>query len=77
MVQALSIDSADATKLTALEKTSQNSDDVDDIHTAGSPAATVYKSHSGSVVGNFGGLEREGRGGDSLPHILWVKRRTS
>ena len=50
MVQASSINSADATKLTALEQNSQNSDDADDIVAAGAPAATVYKSHSGFIV---------------------------
>ena len=50
MVQASSINSADATKLTALVHNSQNSDDTDDIDAAGAPAASVYKSHSGSIV---------------------------
>jgi len=50
MVQASSINSADATKLTALVQNSQNSNDEDDIDAAGAPAATVYKSHSGSIV---------------------------
>merc|ERR1712135_132205 len=50
MVQATSINSADATKLTALVQNSQNSDDEDDIDATGAPAATVYKSHSGSIV---------------------------
>jgi len=50
MVQASSINSADATKLTALVQNSQNSDDAEDIIAAGAPAATVYKSHSGSIV---------------------------
>ena len=77
-VQALSFDSDDATKLTALVQTSQNSDDVDDFDAAGAPAATVYKSHSGSKVVNFGGLASEGRvaacrstpvRGDSLPQV--------
>ena len=50
MVQALSINSADATKLTALVQNSQTSNDVDDIVAAGAPAATVHKSHSWSVA---------------------------
>merc|ERR1719284_829161 len=50
MVQASSINSADATKLTALVQNSQNSDDTDDIDEAGALAASVYKSHSGSIV---------------------------
>ena len=45
MVQASSINSADGTTLN-----SQNSDDTDDIDAAGAPAASVYKSHSGSIV---------------------------
>ena len=50
MVQASSINSADATKLTALVQNSQNSDETDDIDAAGAPAASVHKSHSGSIV---------------------------
>ena len=45
MVQASSINSADGTTLK-----SQNSDDTDDFDAAGAPAASVYKSHSGSIV---------------------------
>ena len=44
VVQASSINSADATKLTALVQNSQNSGDTDDID------ASVYKSHSRSIV---------------------------
>ena len=44
------INSADATKLTALVQNSQISDDAEDIIAAGAPAATVYKNHSGSIV---------------------------
>ena len=61
MVQASSINSADATKLTALVQNSPNSGATDDIDAAGAPAASVYKSHSGSIVEDFGGLEIEGR----------------
>ena len=50
MVQASSINSADATKLTALVQNSQNSDETDDIDAAGALAASVYKSHSRSIV---------------------------
>ena len=41
MVQASSINSADATKLSALVQNSQNSGDTDDIDAAGARAAPV------------------------------------
>ena len=50
MTKASSINSADATKFTALVQNPQNSDDAEDIIAAGAPASTVYKSHSGSIV---------------------------
>ena len=50
MVQASSINSADATKLTALVHNSKNSGATDDIDAAGALAASVYKSRSGSSV---------------------------
>ena len=50
MVQASSINSADGTTLTALVQNSQNSDETDDIDAAGAFAASVYKSHSRSIV---------------------------
>merc|ERR1719356_1014549 len=46
MVQANSLDSADAEKLTALLQSSQESDE----DAPGAPAAAVYKSHSGGIV---------------------------
>ena len=49
MVQASSINSVDATKLTALVQNT-NSDDTDDIDAAIAPAASVHKSHSESIV---------------------------
>ena len=50
MVQASSMNSADAIQLTALVHNSQNSGATDDIDAAGALAASVYKSHSGSSV---------------------------
>ena len=50
MMQASSMNSADATKLTALVQNTQNSGATDDIDAAGAPAASVYKSRSGSSV---------------------------
>ena len=50
MAQALSINSVDVTKLTALSKNSQTSEDVDDIIAAGAPAATVHRSHSWPIA---------------------------
>ena len=48
MARASSINSADATKFTALVQKFQNPDDADDIVAAGAQAATVHKSHCGS-----------------------------
>jgi chromosome segregation ATPase len=44
MVQATSLSSADAEKLTSLLQNSEDSDE------AGAPAAAVYKSHSGGII---------------------------
>merc|ERR1719203_1424015 len=49
MVEATSLDSADASKLAALL---QNSEEDSDEAT-GAPAATVYKSSSGGIVGTL------------------------
>ena len=58
MVQASSINSADATTLKALVQNSQNSGATDDIDAAGAPAASVY---SGSSVETLEDLKIEGR----------------
>merc|ERR1719436_523234 len=52
LVQASAITSADATKLTALVQSSQDSEN-DDV---GAPAAAVYKSHSADIVETLTGL---------------------
>merc|ERR1719191_625856 len=49
MVEAMSLDSADASKLSALLQSSE--DDTDEA--PGAPAATVYKSSSGGIVGTL------------------------
>merc|ERR1719236_359242 len=48
MVQATSLSSADATKLTALIQNSQESEDGSD--SMGAPAAAVYKGKSGGII---------------------------
>jgi len=48
MVQATSLDSADASKLTALLQSSQ--DAADENESLGAPAAAVYKGQSGGIV---------------------------
>jgi hypothetical protein len=55
MVEATSLSSADATKLTALL---QNSD-KEDSEELGAPAATVYKSSSGGIVGTLEDLHEK------------------
>merc|ERR1719408_73458 len=48
MVQATSLSTADATKLTALLQSSQESEDGSD--SLGAPAAQVYKNKSGGII---------------------------
>ena len=50
IVQASSINSVDAAKLTALVQNVQGSDGGVDGDAVGAPAAAVYQSHSGSIV---------------------------
>ena len=50
MVQASSIDSLDAAKLTVLMKNAQNFGEGDDLDAVGAHAAAAYQSHSGSIV---------------------------
>merc|ERR1719460_2137147 len=48
MVQATSLSSADASKLSALLQSSQESEDTSD--SLGAPAAAVYKGQSGGII---------------------------
>ena len=50
IVQASSVISVDAAKLTALVQNAQGSDEGVDLDAVGAPAAAVYQSHSGSIV---------------------------
>jgi predicted RNase H-like nuclease (RuvC/YqgF family) len=52
MVQASALSSADASRLTALVQTQQQSDDSD----TGAPAASVYEGHSDGIIGTLEGL---------------------
>merc|ERR1719160_313414 len=58
MVQAASLSSADASKLTSLL---QNSEE-DSSEELGSPAATVFKSSSGGIVGTLQDLYEKAEG---------------
>jgi len=49
MVQATSLSTADASKLTALLQSSQESDDEE----MGAPAAATYEGHSGGIIGTL------------------------
>merc|ERR1719356_2314909 len=54
MVQASMLSSADASKLTALVQTAQDSSDSD--LEFGAPAAAVYEGHSDGIIGTLEGL---------------------
>jgi len=56
MVQAAALNSADASRLTALVQDSQEDED------AGSPDAAVYESQSGDIVGVIQGLQEKAEG---------------
>jgi len=58
MVQASVLSSADASRLTALVQTSQDSADSD----MGSPAASVYEGHSDGIIGTLEGLTEKAEG---------------
>jgi len=58
MVQASVMSSADATRLTALVQTQQESDDSE----TGSPAAAVYEGHSDGIIGTLEGLTEKAEG---------------
>merc|ERR1719335_756800 len=60
MVQASVLSSADASRLTALVQTSQESDDSDSE--SGAPAAAVYEGHSEGIIGTLGGLTEKAEG---------------
>merc|ERR1719284_69467 len=56
MVQAAVFSSADASRLTALVQTSQDSSDGDSDSDPGAPAAAVYENHSGGIIETLEGL---------------------
>merc|ERR1719444_471334 len=58
MVQASMISSDDASRLTALVQTSEDSNDAD----MGAPAAAVYESKSGGIVSTLEGLTEKAEG---------------
>merc|ERR1719238_2155223 len=58
MVDATSLSSADASKLTALLQNSQESEDASD--SLGAPAATVYKGQSGGIIETMQDLYEKG-----------------
>merc|ERR1719263_2682864 len=58
MVQAAAMSSADATRLTALVQTQQESDDSE----TGAPAASVYEGHSDGIIGTLEGLTEKAEG---------------
>merc|ERR1719181_2701332 len=60
MVQASVLSSQDATQLTALVQTQQESKDEDSE--LGSPAASVYEGHSDGIIGTLEGLTEKAEG---------------
>merc|ERR1719398_157006 len=60
MVQASVFSSADASRLTALVQTTQESDDSDSE--SGAPAAAVYEGHSDGIIGTLEGLTEKAQG---------------
>merc|ERR1712014_415209 len=60
MVQASMLSSADASRLTALVQTQQESDDSDEA--TGAPAASVYEGHSDGIIGTLEGLTEKAEG---------------
>merc|ERR1719198_410499 len=60
MVQASVLSSADASRLTALVQTQQESDDSDEV--SGAPAASVYEGHSDGIIGTLEGLTEKAEG---------------
>merc|ERR1719460_1667607 len=60
MVQASMLTSADASRLTALVQTTQESDDADSE--SGAPTAAVYEGHSDGIIGTLEGLTEKAEG---------------
>merc|ERR1719183_1669958 len=60
MVQASVLSSADASRLTTLVQTQQESDDSDEV--SGAPAASVYEGHSDGIIGTLEGLTEKAEG---------------
>merc|ERR1719183_2124646 len=60
MVQASVLSSADASRLTTLVQTQQESDDSDEA--SGAPAASVYEGHSDGIIGTLEGLTEKAEG---------------
>jgi chromosome segregation ATPase len=60
MVQASVLSSADASRLTTLVQTQQESEDSDTA--AGAPAASVYEGHSDGIIGTLEGLTEKAEG---------------
>mmetsp|Transcript_158201 Transcript_158201/g.288381 ORF Transcript_158201/g.288381 Transcript_158201/m.288381 type:complete len:678 (-) Transcript_158201:76-2109(-) len=62
MVQASAFSTADASRLTALVQSSQQSGDSSDDEELGAPAGEVYTSHSGSIVSTLQDLLEKAEG---------------
>merc|ERR1719456_1629290 len=62
MVQASMLTSADASQLTALVQTTQDSSDSDSDSELGAPAAAVYEGHSDGIIGTLEGLTEKADG---------------
>jgi predicted RNase H-like nuclease (RuvC/YqgF family) len=62
MVQASMLSSADASKLTALVQTEQDSSSGDSELDMGAPAASVYEGHSDGIIGTLEGLTEKAQG---------------
>merc|ERR1719221_346006 len=56
MVQASMLSSADASKLTALVQSEQDSSNSDSELDVGAPAAAVYEGHSDGIIGTLESL---------------------
>merc|ERR1719162_2105869 len=56
MVQASAFSSADASRLTALEKSSQKDHDAEADDEVNAPDAAVYEGHSGGIIATLEGL---------------------